>query len=190
MWYLIWYLSSSFWLTSLGVIISRAIHLAVNDIISIFLWLSSIPSYICTTSFFCLCWVIVAVCGFLPLWSTGCRICGLSSCVRWAWLPGGMWDLSYLTRNGTWVPCIGRQILSHWTTREVPAPHLLYPFICPWTLRLFPYLGYYELCCYEHRGTFIFLNYNFLWIYVQEWGCWSILQLYYYFFEKPPYCFA
>ena len=30
-------------------------------------------------------------------------------------------DLSSLTRNGTCVPCIGRQILNHWTTGEVPA---------------------------------------------------------------------
>ena len=45
-----WYLPFSFWLTLL-VIISRSIHVAVNGIISFFLWLSSIPLYICTTSF-------------------------------------------------------------------------------------------------------------------------------------------
>ena len=31
-----------------------------------------------------------------------------------------MWDLSSLTRDWTHVPCIARQILNHWTTREVP----------------------------------------------------------------------
>ena len=31
-----------------------------------------------------------------------------------------MWDLSFLTGDRTHVPCIGRQILYHWTTREVP----------------------------------------------------------------------
>ena len=31
-----------------------------------------------------------------------------------------MWDLSSPTRDQTCVPCIGRQILYHWTTREVP----------------------------------------------------------------------
>ena len=31
-----------------------------------------------------------------------------------------MWDLSSLTRDQTCVPCIGRRILYHWTTREVP----------------------------------------------------------------------
>ena len=31
----------------------------------------------------------------------------------------GMWDLSPLTRDQTYMPCFGRQILKHWTTREV-----------------------------------------------------------------------
>ena len=37
------------WLTSLGMIISGSIHIAVNDIISFFSWLSSIPLcvYVC-----------------------------------------------------------------------------------------------------------------------------------------------
>ena len=46
--------------------------------------------------------------------------------------------------------------------------HLLYPFIRQWTFRLFPCLGYCEQCCYEHRGTNIFLNYNFVWIYARS----------------------
>ena len=35
------------------------------------------------------------------------------------WLQG-MWDLSSLARDRTRSPCIGRQSLNHWTTREVP----------------------------------------------------------------------
>ena len=35
--------------------------------------------------------------------------------------PRGMRDLSSLTRGWTHIPCIGRWILNHWTTREVPA---------------------------------------------------------------------
>ena len=31
-----------------------------------------------------------------------------------------MWDLSSPTGDRTRIPCIGRWILSHWTTREVP----------------------------------------------------------------------
>ena len=34
--------------------------------------------------------------------------------------PGAMWDLSSPTRDRTRTPCIGRQSLNHWTTREVP----------------------------------------------------------------------
>ena len=45
----------------------------------------------------------------------------LSTCGTQAQLPCSMWDLSSLTRDWTRVPCIGRWIFSHWTTREVPA---------------------------------------------------------------------
>ena len=36
--------------------------------------------------------------------------------------PQGIWDPSSLTRDRTHTPCIGRQRLNHWTTREVPPP--------------------------------------------------------------------
>ena len=36
-----------------------------------------------------------------------------------------MWDLSSLTKDWTHAPCIGRRILSPWTTREVPPAGLL-----------------------------------------------------------------
>ena len=38
----------------------------------------------------------------------------------WRW---GMWDLSFLTRDQTHIPYIGRRSLNHWTAREVP--HLI-----------------------------------------------------------------
>ena len=44
----------------------------------------------------------------------------LSNCSMRAQLPHSMWDLSYLTRDRTRVPCIARQIINSWTTREVP----------------------------------------------------------------------
>ena len=47
--------------------------------------------------------------------------------------------------------------------------YLLYPFLCWWSLRLLPCLGYCKYCCNEHWGSCIFSNYGFLWIYVQEW---------------------
>ena len=48
------------------------------------------------------------------------RVGGFSSCRMQASLPHGMRDLSSPTRAQTLVPCIGRRILNHWTTREVP----------------------------------------------------------------------
>ena len=49
---IIWYLSLSFWLMSLRMIISVCIHVAANVIILLLLlfWLSSIPLYMCTAS--------------------------------------------------------------------------------------------------------------------------------------------
>ena len=40
------------------------------------------------------------------------------------WLQG-MWDLSSPTRDWILTPCIGRQSLNHWTTREVPSDSIL-----------------------------------------------------------------
>ena len=35
-------------------------------------------------------------------------------------------------------------------------PHLLYPFLCWWTFRLLPCLGYSKWCCDEHWGACAF----------------------------------
>ena len=52
----------------------------------------------------------------------GCSVRGL----LWVWIVWAqwshvMWDLSSLTRDGTCIPCIERQVLNHWTTRGGPA---------------------------------------------------------------------
>ena len=83
-------------------------------------WTLSLPSqsarFMGETLFF----VCLAVLGFrCGKWAS------LSGCGSWAGLPCGMWDLSSLTRDQTLVPCIGKQILNHWTTREVPGKTLL-----------------------------------------------------------------
>ena len=46
--------------------------------------------------------------------------------IFWFLWPRGMWDLSSLTRDPTHTPCIGRQSLNHWTTREVPVCFCLF----------------------------------------------------------------
>ena len=89
----------------------------------------------------------------LQLWCTGSRVHGLcsfwytalvevhklSSFGAWAQLPCDMQDLSSLTRDQTSVPCIVRQILYHWITREVPVFIFLIPFCFPFSLRDFHY---------------------------------------------------
>ena len=46
---------------------------------------------------------------------------------------------------------------------------LSYPFICWWTSRLLPCLGYYKQCCDEHWGTCVSFNSGFLGVYAQQW---------------------
>ena len=81
--------------------------------------------------FLLLCRVLVAACRVccvvqdLSLWYTGSRTCGLGSCGVQAWLLCGMWGLSSSTRDQTHIPCIGRWILNHWTTREIPPSGIL-----------------------------------------------------------------
>ena len=43
--------------------------------------------------------------------------------------PRGMWELSSPTRDWSHVPCIERQLLNHWTTREVPRVSLFLNFL-------------------------------------------------------------
>ena len=69
-----------------------------------------------------------------------CRLCCWGTQV---WLSIGVWDLSSLTKGQTHIPCIGRQVLNHWTTREVPHFYfiLFHPhFQCHLPLR-------HSVCC-------------------------------------------
>ena len=45
---------------------------------------------------------------------------GFGSCSSQASLLRGTWDLRSPTRDQTHAPCVARQILNHWTTREIP----------------------------------------------------------------------
>ena len=61
-----------------------------------------------------LCWVLAAECRI--------SCCGewVSSVVPGLGCPVALWHLSSPTRDQTCIPCVGRWILNHWTTREVP----------------------------------------------------------------------
>ena len=57
---------------------------------------------------------------FLYSTALGLNCCRIKLLVVEYWVFHHMWDLSSLTRNQTHIHCIGRQILSHWTTKGVP----------------------------------------------------------------------
>ena len=56
----------------------------------------------------------------------------------------------------------------------VNIPQFLDPLICWWALRLLPVLGYCELCCYEHWGAQVLLDWCFrvFRVWSQQWNCW------------------
>ena len=56
----------------------------------------------------------------------------IAGCSMQTYLPCGMWDLSSPTRDWTQVPCFGRQIINHWTTKEVPGLVFWQEHFRPW----------------------------------------------------------
>ena len=78
-----------------------------------------------------LCFVFLKKITYLYLAASGlsCGVTDLHFGTR-AYLPRDMWDLSSSTRDRTWVPCLGKWILNHWTTREVPLCGLLSMSLC------------------------------------------------------------
>ena len=56
----------------------------------------------------------------LQLRHTASRAHWLSTCSVQAQSPGGMWNLSSLTRDQIHFHCFAKWILNHWTTRKAP----------------------------------------------------------------------
>ena len=71
----------------------------------------------------------------------------------------------------------------------IHVPHVIYPLICLWTFRLFPYLGYCKQCCNEHWAASIFSKIVSSGQFPQERSCQIIWQLYFQFFKEPPFSF-
>ena len=83
-------------------------------------------------------WVLLAA-GNIFVAACGSRLkcTAFSSWGMLASLPLSMWDLGSLIRDRTHVVCIGRQILNHWSTREVHTyfglkemPWVRFPLLC------------------------------------------------------------
>ena len=63
-------------------------------------------------------------------WSCYNAICFLS----WFCGPGGMWDLSFLTRDWTHSPCTRRQSHNPWAASKVPSLLFLFCFVLIFTV--------------------------------------------------------
>ena len=62
-------------------------------------------------------------------------------------------------------------------------PHRLYPFICPWTFMLCPFLGYCKQCCDENNCMYL-LNQNFSWNMPRIGITGSVRKVYFSFLRK------
>ena len=58
----------------------------------------------------------------------------------------GIWDLSFLARDQTHVPCFGRQILNHWTTRKVSVQGVLERTAASSNLDVIVYMNTHSPC--------------------------------------------
>lgn len=92
--------------------------------------------------------------------------------VTWAWLPCGMWNLSYLTRNGTWVPVLeGR-----FSITGPPGKSQHHIFIHS---PVHGHLGCFHISVIMNSAPMnigvhlSFLNYNFSGYIPNEWDCWE-----------------
>ena len=84
--------------------------------------LSWLKIYLAALGLSCGTWDLHCVLEDLPLQCTDSLVVmhRLSSCGTQPLLLHGTWDLSSQARDQTCVPCIARQIINHWPTREVP----------------------------------------------------------------------
>ena len=99
------------------------------------------------SSFCCCCWILPAM---------GLHCMNFSSCGTQAKFPWGIWDLSSPTRDSSLVPCIGRQILNHWTSMEVPNLSSFIGDSPPF------YMHVYTFLVFEAKQSRLFCNFAFL----------------------------
>ena len=84
------------------------------------------------------------------------------SCGMLLW---GMWDLSSLTRDWTYVPCISKWILNHWITREVWVSGLMFKLVIHFVNSF--NLSYILFSCYKFFASIQILP----WCYKKFFRC-------------------
>ena len=63
----------------------------------------------------------------------------------------GMWDPSFPTRDGTYIPCIAKWMLIHWTTQVYLSLHSL-PFVSSYPPFTTPPISHSALCIAVHKS--------------------------------------
>ena len=96
-----------------------------------------------------------------------------------------MWDVSSPTTDRTRVPCTGRRILNHWTTREAPRPVLRTHL--PRAMHNFPHGfwakispgDYLPVKCYlfPWSSLYFFVFINLLILFIYFWLCWVLVAV-------------
>jgi len=143
----------------------------------------------------CVCWSLSCVQLFATPWTVASQAplsMGFSRQEYWSGVAISFSRGSSWPRDWThvfYVSCITGGFFTDWATRNAicvcmymythththtHTEHLLYTFLCQWTFRLLPCLGYWKRCCNKHWGTCILPNHVFLQIYAQDWDCWII----------------
>ena len=123
----------------------------------------------------------------LLLQSTGSRCMGFSSCgvqAQQLWCTGlvALWHVgSSQTRDWMHVPCIGRQIPNHCTTREVPWMIILLRISYMWWITSLLLLS--RLCLYLWLSTIWYALVWVSWIY-PTWNSLSFLDIYIHVFDQ------
>ena len=100
----------------------------------------------------------------LELWHMGSRAAsGFSYCSVAPMLncPAAH-GISFLTRDQTLVPCIGRRLLSYWTTREVPSKDFFFSFSFFLVIKLLFLIHSLPILIYSFRKLLLMLFTQFL----------------------------
>ena len=102
-------------------------------------------------------------------------------CCKWPYFILNGWVTFELDYKESWAPknSWGRRVGHDWVTELNWTFHCIYvpylcPFLCRWTFRFLPCLGYYKQCCSEHSVQF---RLSQVWLFVHIYnGMFSSVQ--------------
>ena len=107
--------------SSFSLCLRKFFFLLLNFVLVLFPALKFyVSSFSCFKIFFICLFIFDCIGSQLQHMGSFVAVCRLLSCGVPAQLPHSTWDFSSWTRDQTCIPCIGRGILNHWITREVP----------------------------------------------------------------------